>query len=664
MPEAQSRCKILAGEPVVCLMCQVHGSSCVFPDASEITARSPQSARRRKQHTRLRHEPTPPQAPITASSPPPPCLRMEQTSDDNTVNRDVPFTESVPRPERAAQAAATPAQEDDEAHIVRPVHSPDALLIASFLTRAGASDARAVRSNPVPGERPVMLNAVRRHLLGRSASQSTAASRLEVIEKLLEPHASSLIDLYFKKIHKCYPLLDEAAFRTQYTTAKTKLSPALLASMYAHSRVYWKQTLLPGHHCPDVRYIWNQACEALYFELYQSPGLSAIVAILLNISGRLLSSMIGNATLHGAAISLAHCLGLNRNCLSWRLPEAEKAHRIRLWWAIVVYDKWSSVAYGTPPQLQSTRHDVPLPDRRMCALSSSRADTDQDISAAAVFVASVTLVDVDYVYLSHVFDLSASREGRQHEDAAFSTSMENKLAQWADTLPHDLCRTIIRGDKLDVPGSANLRLSYLYLRLLIHKLDLDVTTHSYLHQTLNAAASVQRQLRARQAAEDIVIFVQELDEGALTDFWQSFNAFALSSTAGFLLSSALKEMQQNTSSVDHRSTTSRRSTASFQQTESRHNDNARGSISIKLATDLITALETHRKSAGWDLANICIAQYARVVVQIQQGLDPTLAGPILATTPGQHKHGGPADGEDAVSQNTDGRVQQDQHPLF
>lgn len=145
---------------------------------------------------------------------------------------------------------------------------------------------------------------------------------------------------YFDKVHLCYPLLDERAFRVQYTESKAKLSPALLSSLYAQSLVYWRQTLPEGRHCPDIRYIWNQANEALYWELYQSPGLSTIVAILLNISGRPLSSMIGNAVLLGSAISLAHCLGLNRNCLNWDITEAEKAHRIRLWWAIVVYDKW------------------------------------------------------------------------------------------------------------------------------------------------------------------------------------------------------------------------------------------------------------------------------------------------------------------------------------
>ncbi|KAH7024789.1 fungal-specific transcription factor domain-containing protein [Microdochium trichocladiopsis] len=538
--------------------------------------------------------------------------------------------------------------------------------------------------HPVPGERPVMFNAVRRHPLGRSSNQSTAASRLEVIEKLLEPHAASLIDVYFDKVHKCYPLLDEAAFRRQYRTAKTRLSPALLASLYAQSLVYWRQTLPAGHHCPDVRYIWNQACEALYFELYQSPGLSTIVAILLNISGRPLSSMIGNATLLGAAISLAHCLGLNRNCLSWALSDAEKGHRIRLWWAITIYDKWSSVAYGTPPQIQSSQHDVPYPSQAMFISKNTgpghdngAGDDDDDddetipqslMDDSSIFIAFVTLTDVVDVYLRHVFDLTTDLQqpGVRGQDAGtFSTELENRLAQWADSLPHDLRRTIIRGTTVDTPGSANLRLSYLYIRLLSRKLGLDSGRH-HLHQHTSPAAQTQRQRHAREAAEDIVMFVQELSRGALADFWQSFNAFALSSTAAFLIRSALQQESQQQQQRQQQPVTPKRSTAGSSRVAT--DWHAAGSTSaiasdeiyIKLAADLIAALDSYRREAGWDLANICIAQYAPVVEKIQAGLAcASSAPPGSAATPEPTRDHGMNSGAGAVGSGSAGTPLQD-----
>ena len=145
---------------------------------------------------------------------------------------------------------------------------------------------------------------------------------------------------YFDKVHRSFPLLDEASFRVQYTTEKRKISPALLSNLYAHSLVYWYNSRESGLHRPNLRYIWNQANDALYSELHLSPGISTVIAILLNISGRPLSAMIGNAVLLGSAISLAHSLGLNRNCLDWNISHSEKNLRVRLWWAIVIYDKW------------------------------------------------------------------------------------------------------------------------------------------------------------------------------------------------------------------------------------------------------------------------------------------------------------------------------------
>jgi hypothetical protein len=142
-------------------------------------------------------------------------------------------------------------------------------------------------------------------------------------------------------VHQCFPILDEVSFKNQYATEKDKISPALLSSMYSHSMLFWKcSAVLSRHHCPDRRFSWNQANDALYSELYLSPGISAIIGILLNISGRPLTTILGNSVLLGSAIPLAHALGLNRDCIGWDISPAEKRFRKRIWWALVVHDKW------------------------------------------------------------------------------------------------------------------------------------------------------------------------------------------------------------------------------------------------------------------------------------------------------------------------------------
>ena len=115
----------------------------------------------------------------------------------------------------------------------------------------------------------------------------------------------------------------------------------MLANIYAQSLVYWRYSqALASRDCPDIRYIWNLANEALYSELHLAPGISIIKAILININGRPNTSLIGNGILLGSAISMAYSLGLNHNPLNWEIPASEKYLRMKIWWALIVHDRW------------------------------------------------------------------------------------------------------------------------------------------------------------------------------------------------------------------------------------------------------------------------------------------------------------------------------------
>lgn len=156
----------------------------------------------------------------------------------------------------------------------------------------------------------------------------------------LEVHLT-IVSRYFRNINTCLPLLDHESFKSQYKNEKDKISPALLASLYAHSTIYWRlSSNLAGHRELNDRFIWNLANEVLYSELHLSPGISTITAILLNVGGRPTTSLIGNGVQLGAAVSLAHSLGLNRNPSSWDIPDAEKFLRMKIWWSLLIHDKW------------------------------------------------------------------------------------------------------------------------------------------------------------------------------------------------------------------------------------------------------------------------------------------------------------------------------------
>lgn len=72
-------------------------------------------------------------------------------------------------------------------------------------------------------------------------------------------------------------------------------------------------------------------------------------------------------------------------------------------------------------------------------------------------------------------------------------------------------------------------------------------------------------------------------------------------------------------------------------------DAARGS-SLRIAWDLLRALRTHRDEAGWDLGDICLAQYEEVVGRLVAG-EP---GPARegASAPAASDAGGGGGGHD------------------
>lgn len=145
---------------------------------------------------------------------------------------------------------------------------------------------------------------------------------------------------YLAHINRSLPVLDEQHFTKIYVEDKSKLPPALLADVYASSLVRWKQS--DGRftaRCPNVQYIWNLAVKALNKD-FLSPGLPTILAALIDLGGRPITSITGNAMTMGRTVSLAHSLGLNRNPQEWRIPVHEKNMRIRIFWIILIHDWW------------------------------------------------------------------------------------------------------------------------------------------------------------------------------------------------------------------------------------------------------------------------------------------------------------------------------------
>lgn len=241
-----------------------------------------------------------------------------------------------------------------------------------------------------------------------------------------------------------------------------------------------------------------------------------------------------------------------------------------------------SFAYGTPSHIQHPQSDVPAPETSFFGLADEGEGSADGIT---VFIALTGLTSVLHRFLKHLYQIN----GSQSNAASSIRDLELDLNTWIDGLPSDTRRIIIRGSNLQRPGAANLRLCYLSIRCLLCRMKLD---HERGNKDTNRTTLGNRYMQVQSTAEDIVIFIQELEDDQLNDFWLPTSAFTFTSVTTALLRSAVETRN------------------------SQMNANAGQNTSLQLAWDMILALRNVRDRVGWDLGEHCLRQYSSIVERL------------------------------------------------
>ena len=113
-----------------------------------------------------------------------------------------------------------------------------------------------------------------------------------------------------------------------------------MCDIYALSIAYWRGSpRLEACPQPDLLFVWNQAVTALRDD-FVAPSMTTLYAVLLDLTGRPVLHVAGNIVNVGRTVTLAHSLGLHRDPLAWKISDAEKNVRVRLWWGVLVHDTW------------------------------------------------------------------------------------------------------------------------------------------------------------------------------------------------------------------------------------------------------------------------------------------------------------------------------------
>ncbi|KAJ5130966.1 uncharacterized protein N7515_007005 [Penicillium bovifimosum] len=465
--------------------------------------------------------------------------------------------------------------------IVGPMVAEDAQVIEKHMPPERTSLSEEPKSHPYniyssDPRKPVLYTTISRRRKGMRKGTPPGENQKEVLEQILGPFKHDLVRLFIDRFNVSFPIFDGESFWESYITEDLHDPPAaLVCQVYSMSLVYWKHTpKLACHPKPDVRYAVNMTVAALHEE-FSAPGLDTISAALIDLTGRPIFSMTGNAVSCGRMLSLANCLGLNRDPSNWKLSQSEKNQRIRLWWGVVIHDRWGSFGHGVPPQISKNQYDVPLPTVDVLVPPDLR--TTERVRAAHCHIYLCRLTEILGELLPLVY-------GLQHKPARETSKklrqIRNDLDIWEDYLPDWLRGPTIHTAER-IYGASSLQLAFLAVKMLVSRVELNEVNNA---ETENLEARRYFQTECRRSAEEIVAFIISLRKDNFKEFWLPYSAFHLTSTATLLVRCA------------------------FETTDS---DVARSCLAN--VETLRTVLRRVREEEDWDVADMCLDHCERIM---------------------------------------------------
>jgi hypothetical protein len=347
---------------------------------------------------------------------------------------------------------------------------------------------------------PVVYTSVPRFRTGLPPGSGCGREQREIVDQIMGPFKREVVELYFNHVHYNFPILDDETCELLRSGQFTKVPNNLMCVIYALGSPMWTRSdTLKMHPRPDSYYVWNKAISAT-LEDFLSPGMPTIQSAVLDQMGRPSVSIVGNITLNGRTISLAQTFGLHRDPSKWNITENEKSVRIRLWWCCLITDRWSSIAYGTPPHISKGYYDVPQPT--VSTLISPRSSAQQK-HATTCFVHLCELTELLGDILPLVYQLKPDRDLLSIQVDRFKrdlTDIESRLPDWLP-LPNRA-------------GSSMLWLCILSIRLILAR----VTFRSAI---LDGDSSLgrARMEQLRLASSSVLDFILSLGESQFQDFW-------------------------------------------------------------------------------------------------------------------------------------------------
>ncbi|RMX79182.1 hypothetical protein D0869_08489 [Hortaea werneckii] len=449
-----------------------------------------------------------------------------------------------PHPVSEPIAGGNGISPDESSVIMNPTMAEDIEVVEHYLPPEANRDGATTKLYslvPSAEGKPIIYLTVPRRRRGLRTDTNPGSTQREILEQILGSLKETVIRLFFEHVSPCFPVVDEAACWRDWEQDASKISSALLCDIYASTLIFWdRSSSLRLHTRPDMTFAWNQAVMALQ-EDFMAPSITTVQSALLDLMGRPVLSVTGNIVNAGRTVTLANSLGLNRDPTSWAASsENDKNLRIRLWWALVVNDFWSSLAHGIPSNICPSNYDTPLPSVASIAGPSA---TEEMKRAAASFVHLCTLTQI----LADLNPLVYSLKETQKDMGKKIRRLECDLDSWEESLP-DFLRLDSGGVRTEhVNGSSNLWFCFLSLKVLLCRCAFRASCRSDPNvDSTGKEAKNYRLAMLRDSALTLTLFVSELTETQMNEFWVSYATHLLVSSTTVLLRCTIESADINT----------------------------------------------------------------------------------------------------------------------
>ncbi|RDW91051.1 hypothetical protein BP5796_02216 [Coleophoma crateriformis] len=207
----------------------------------------------------------------------------------------------------------------------------------------------------------------------------------------------------------------------------------------------------------------------------------------------------------GGIVGMSHELGLNVSPAKWNIPDAHRSRRIRLWWAVYIFDKWCALGLGRPPYLSDENANVPL-----VTLEDFKNDDPVSTVSAKQFIAMAALSRILSDILSIFYSLRSIhllRTAPAEEVASTFNVFRGQLKTFKGAYLHELFATDLFRDPTGTVELAFYTVEIVLCRAVLRKVDEK-------HDIYNEVRTY-----AKSALSNIATLLQQLQINRLRAFW-------------------------------------------------------------------------------------------------------------------------------------------------